>query len=69
MSYFACRTIELRIAMYLERLERVLSTERGLHLTFSSGNTEESIEFSQEAADQILQALQVVTQERPAKSR
>jgi hypothetical protein len=49
--------------MYLERLKRALSTERGLHLTFSSGDKEQSIELSPEAADQILQALQVVTSE------
>jgi hypothetical protein len=49
--------------MYLERLKRVLSTERGLHLKFNSGDTEQSIELSPEAADQILQALQVVTSE------
>ena len=49
--------------MYLERLKRVLSTERGLHLTFSSGDKEESIEMSPEAADQTLHTLQVVTSE------
>ena len=49
--------------MYLERLKRALSTERGLYLTFSSGDTEESIELSAEASDQILQALQVLTSE------
>jgi hypothetical protein len=49
--------------MYLERLKRALSTERGLRLTFNSGETEESIELSPEAADQTLQALQVVTSE------
>ena len=42
--------------MYLERLKRILSTERGLRLTFSSGDTEESIELSPKAADQILKA-------------
>jgi hypothetical protein len=54
---------ELNIAMYLERLKRVLSTERGLHLAFSSGDSEESLELSREAADQMLQALQVVTKQ------
>ena len=49
--------------MYLERLKRVLSTERGLHLTFSSGDTEESIELSPEAADQTSKTLRVVTRE------
>jgi len=49
--------------MYLERLKRVLSTERGLRLTFSSGDTEESIELSPEAADQTLHTLQGVTGE------
>ena len=49
--------------MYLERLKRVLSTERGLRLTFSSGETEESIELSPEAADQTLHTLQVATSE------
>ena len=47
--------------MYLERLKQVLSTERGLHLEFSSGDSGESVELSREAADQMLQALQVVT--------
>ena len=47
--------------MYLERLKSVLSTERGLHLTFSSGDTEESIELSPEAADQTLKTLHGVT--------
>ena len=47
--------------MYLERLKRVLSTERGLQLAFNSGDSEESIELSREAADQMLQALQIVT--------
>jgi hypothetical protein len=49
--------------MYVERLKRVLSTERGLRLTFSSGDTEESIELSPEAADQTLHTLQGVTSE------
>jgi hypothetical protein len=49
------------MVIYLERLKRALSTERGLCLTFSSGDREESLEVSREAADQILQALQVVT--------
>jgi hypothetical protein len=49
--------------MYLERLKRALSTERGLRLTFSSGDTEESIELSPKAADQTLQTLQVATSE------
>jgi len=47
--------------MYLERLKRVLSTERGLRLTFSSGDTEESIELSPKAADQTQQTLQTAT--------
>jgi len=47
--------------MYLERLKRILSTERGLRLTFSSGDTEESIELSPKAADQILQTLKIAT--------
>ena len=60
----ACRTHLLdQIVMYLERLKRVLSTERGLRLTFSSGDTEESIELSPKAADQTLQTLQVATSE------
>jgi hypothetical protein len=49
--------------MYLERLKSVLSTERGLHLTFSSGHTEESIELSPEAADQTSKSLRIVTRE------
>jgi hypothetical protein len=49
------------MVIHFERLKRALSTERGLRLTFSSGDTEESIEVSREAADQLVQALQVVT--------
>jgi hypothetical protein len=49
--------------MYLERLKRVLSTERGLHLTFDSGDTEQSIELSPEAAEQTSKTLRVVTRE------
>jgi hypothetical protein len=46
--------------IYLERLKRFLSTERGLRLTFSSGRAEESIEMSAEAAAQVLNALERV---------
>jgi hypothetical protein len=49
--------------MYLEHLKRVLSTERGLHLTFSTGDTEKTIELSPEAADQTVHTLQVATSE------
>ena len=49
--------------MYLDRLKRILSTERGLHLTFSTGDTEESIELSPEAANQTMHTLQVATSE------
>jgi hypothetical protein len=59
MHYFAYHSYELNIAMYLERLKRVLPTERGLHLAYSSGDSEESLELGREAADQILKALQV----------
>ena len=45
--------------MYLESLKRVFSTKRGLRLTFSSGDSEESLELSQEAITQMLQTLQV----------
>ena len=55
--------------MHLERLKSVLSTERGLHLTFSSGDTEESIELSPEAADQTSKSLRIVTERLPAKDR
>ena len=54
MHYLAYHSYKFNIAMYLERLKRVLSTERGLHLAFSSGDSEESLEFSWEAADQML---------------
>jgi len=47
--------------MYLERLKRVSSTKGGVQLAFSSGDSEELIELSREAADQMLQALQIVT--------
>ena len=49
-------------AMYLESLKRVFSTKRGLRLTFSSGNSEESLELSQEAIAQMLQTLQVTSE-------
>jgi hypothetical protein len=49
--------------MYLERLKRIVSTERGVHLTFSTGNTEESIELSPEATNQTLHTLQAATSE------
>ena len=49
--------------MYLERLKSVLSTERGLHLTFSSGDTEESIELSPEAVEQTFKTLHGVTRD------
>lgn len=45
--------------MYVERLTRVLTTGGGLHLEFGFGDSEESLELGREAADQILQALQV----------
>jgi hypothetical protein len=45
--------------MYLESLRRVFSTKRGLRLTFSSGDSEESLELSQAAITQMLQALEV----------
>ena len=53
----------LDFVMYLERLKSFLSTERGIHLTFSSGDTEESIELSPEAADQTSKSLRIVTRE------
>jgi hypothetical protein len=46
--------------MYLERLKRVLPTERGLHLTFISGDKEEAIELSPEAVEQTSKTLHVV---------
>ena len=47
--------------MYIEQLKSGVPTERGVRLSFSSGNKEKTIEFSREAAGQILQALQVPT--------
>jgi hypothetical protein len=55
--------------MYLERLKRVLSAEMGLHLEFSSGDSEESVELSREAADQMLQALQVMTSDAAGEAQ
>jgi len=55
--------------MYLERLKRVLSSEFGLHLEFSSGDSEESVELSREAADQMLQALQVMTSDAAGEAQ
>lgn len=43
--------------MYLERIRRASTTERGVQLTFSCGDTEQSIELSLEAAQHILRAL------------
>jgi hypothetical protein len=54
---------------YLERLKRGAPTKRGLRLTFSSGNTERTIELSREAAGQILQALQIPTKKGTAEVR
>jgi hypothetical protein len=45
--------------MYLETLKRVRSTKRGLLLTFSSGDSDESLELSLEAIAQTLKTLQV----------
>ena len=42
------------------RLKRALSPEHELHLTFSSGDTQQTVELSSEAAKQLLRALQVV---------
>lgn len=55
--------------MYLERLKRVLSSEMGLHLEFSSGDSEESVELSREAADQMVQALQVMTSDAAGEAQ
>jgi hypothetical protein len=52
--------------MYLEFLKGVFSTERGVRLTFSFGDAEQSIELSPEAADQTSKTLQVVTREMAA---
>ena len=49
--------------MYLERLKRVRSTERGLHLTFSSSETEKSIELGPEAVEQTFKTLHGVTRD------
>lgn len=51
------------MVMHLERLKRVLSTERGLHLTFISGDREEAIELSSEAVNQTSKTLQVATRD------
>ena len=48
-------------AMYLERLKSVRSTQRGLHLTFSSSDSEQSIELSPEAIEQTFKTLLGVT--------
>ena len=49
--------------MYLEHLKSVVATERGINLRYRSGDTEESIELSREAADQTLHTLRVATSE------
>ena len=54
---------------YLERLKRGVPTKRGMRFTFSSGNTEKTIELSREAAGQILQALQIPTKKGDAEVR
>ncbi len=41
-------------------LKRAFSAETGLHLTFSTGDTQQTVELSPEAADQLLRVLQVV---------
>ena len=60
-GFIASRTHGLQVVIYLERLKRVSSTERGLQLAFSPVILQELIELSREAADQMLQALQIVT--------
>ena len=54
---------------YLERLKRALPSECGVHLDFSSGDSEESVELSREAAYQMLQALQVMTSEAAGEAQ
>ena len=49
--------------MYVERLKQALSTQRGLHLTFSSGPAEQSMELSPEAVVQTLQVFQLMARE------
>lgn len=49
--------------MYLEHLKSVVATKRGMNLRYRSGDTEESIELSREAADQTLHTLRVATSE------
>ena len=58
-----------QIVLYLERLKRALSAEHGAHLTFSSGTTEQTVELSPEAADQVLQALQVLRSKPPGEDQ
>ena len=55
------------MVMYLERLKHALSTERGLRLTFISGDREEAMELSPEAADQTSKTLQTATRDMAGK--
>ena len=53
---------------YLKRLKRGVPTKRGVRFTFSSGNTEKTLELSREASDQILEALQIPTKKGTAEA-
>lgn len=53
--------------MYFERLKQGLLTKRGLQLTFSSSNAEQSVELSPEAAVQALQVLELMASEAADK--
>jgi hypothetical protein len=68
----AARLCGPNAVMYLETLKRVVFGKEGLRLTFSSGDTEESLELSQNAVAQVLQTLQTIgdaTSEKPLTLR
>jgi hypothetical protein len=55
--------------MHLESLRRAMSTEPGLRLTFSCGESEESIELTPQAAERVLKAVAALTSEEPGEGR
>jgi hypothetical protein len=54
--------------IYFESLRRALSTGRGLRLTLSCGESEESIELTPRVAEQVLKAVAALTSEEPGES-
>lgn len=54
--------------IYFESLRRALSTGRCLRLTFSCGESEESIKLTPQVAEQVLKAVAALTSKEPGES-